>query len=280
MKNLSLNRLLASFLAMLLLVFSCSAVFAEGDSASGEIIPSWIFGPPAGGEKSSAEQNRDISLSLQIDMKKNKLLSRYNVDLYLDGEKLGTIEQGGQFVHSYMVASGLHTLSFVKETDASVKGVTQFMLSYDSSYSCVVQSKWNEVRITEEQLNHNEYSIDNLSEEAYKSLCSNIPWSDAARYPNTYKGMLATVNGTVKSISAFAYNDRFLYLTLEDSHKDEWYVSLILPADTFRILEGDKITVFGHYAGLDNNHTGGSYVQLLPTISCQFFECITQPGRP
>ena len=58
----------------------------------------------------SAEEGKIVYFNMSL--RKNLNMARYSVDVYLDGVKIVTIDQGGIFTGGVILSSGYHTLWF------------------------------------------------------------------------------------------------------------------------------------------------------------------------
>ena len=90
----------------------------------------------------------DYSIKIDIHFNQNLLFSKYNVVVYLDRNRLGTIPHGKQFTKEISnVSSGTHSLQFVKDGDSSVTGETSFKITGDSAFSCRISSSSRSITV-------------------------------------------------------------------------------------------------------------------------------------
>lgn len=83
-------------------------------------------------ESVSTETEERYSVKLHIEFPSNLLLSKYDVDVNLDGKKQGTLAHGNDGDFEIQLTSGEHTLTFVNEKASSVKGEVKFNISGDA----------------------------------------------------------------------------------------------------------------------------------------------------
>ena len=84
----------------------------------------------------TCNRQRNISLSLKSDF--YLLFNTYDVDVYFDGSKLGTISNGDTFSIDLKVTEGDHTLK-VKRSDATDPSTIQSItVSYDTEFNCTI----------------------------------------------------------------------------------------------------------------------------------------------
>ena len=80
----------------------------------------------------------------------NFFFNKYDVDIYLDDNKVDTIPNGVDYSKLLEdVDEGKHILSFVDAEDDSVKGVYDFKLDGDMTFKCTLLADTDEVDISE-----------------------------------------------------------------------------------------------------------------------------------
>ena len=96
-------------------------------------------------------------LYLDVHFIENFFFNKYDVDIYLDDNKVDTIPNGVDYSKLLEdVDEGKHILSFVDAEDDSVKGVYDFKLDGDMTFKCTLLADTDEVDISEVD------TIDNL----------------------------------------------------------------------------------------------------------------------
>lgn len=83
-------------------------------------------------ESVSTETEERYSVKLHIEFPSNLLLSKYDVDVKLDGKKQGTLAHGNDGDFEFQLTLGEHTLTFSNEKASSVKGEVKFNISGDT----------------------------------------------------------------------------------------------------------------------------------------------------
>ena len=107
--------------------------------------------PELGGEN-YIPVDGSIRLAVAVEFEKNALLSKYNVDFYLDDVKVATLAHGKNFEGVLGVSEGKHVLSFFKAGDSSVRGTTQVTVTADGQFSCRIEATRNKVKISRESM--------------------------------------------------------------------------------------------------------------------------------
>ena len=90
-------------------------------------------------------------LFIEIDFVENLVFSRYNVELFLDGQHLATLPHGKYFTTICEVSSGKHSLDFVEENGTN-KGSTEFEIDIDSTFSCRIATTSSGIDVSKEQV--------------------------------------------------------------------------------------------------------------------------------
>ncbi len=107
------GRLLAAFLLVCLLGAAVLFVRPTGGSTDpGQAIP----------------DEGEHTVLLFVECKENLKFSRYDVDVQLDGEKIGTVEHGGAQAFEVNLSKGQHELVFVKEGASEPDGGASFVV--------------------------------------------------------------------------------------------------------------------------------------------------------
>ena len=100
-------------------------------------------------ESYTEKQNEDgrAKLLITVICERNEFFSTYNVEMYLDNEKVGIIPHGKYIEATAAVTPGNHTVVFYKEDDHTVKGIVNISVLNDASFSCTVKCKSGQVEI-------------------------------------------------------------------------------------------------------------------------------------
>lgn len=75
----------------------------------------------------------EYTLTLTITCAANLMFSRYDVEVFLDDEFLGTVPHGGNETFSEELPKGSYTLKFVNEEDDSITGESAFQVEGDAT---------------------------------------------------------------------------------------------------------------------------------------------------
>ena len=86
-------------------------------------------------------------LNIEAACEGNILFSRYDVDLYVDDEKIGNVKHGSEGTYSVNLESGNHVFQ-AREKDGSAKGTKEFEMPEDNArLSCRVKCTSNSIEI-------------------------------------------------------------------------------------------------------------------------------------
>lgn len=88
---------------------------------------------------------------ISIDYKANIIFSKYPINIYLDDEPLGIIENGNSLSQKQTVGYGKHTISFYKEDDKNICNSVTYTIEDDSSLKLSVKAKRNTINIEYEK---------------------------------------------------------------------------------------------------------------------------------
>ena len=87
------------------------------------------------------------AVHFSVSSSKNVLFSKYNVNLYLDGSLIKTVEQGETTEWDQELEGGKHTVRFASADDDSVDGMQAFTVSAESYLSCTLSCSSDKVTI-------------------------------------------------------------------------------------------------------------------------------------
>ena len=79
-------------------------------------------------DTTAANDGTKYAVQIYVDCEKNLFFSRYDVDMSVDGEKVGNIEHGSEATFEVSLAKGQHELRFVEEGHTSPDGNTSFVV--------------------------------------------------------------------------------------------------------------------------------------------------------
>ena len=224
-------------------------------------------GAQAGETITPIRVNGNYELELTVYFRKNLMFSTYDVDMYFDGEFIATLPHGEDYSGTLLVSKGVHMIYFYKHGDKTTKGVAQFSVNYNTTFSCHIHAMSLGVWVTEEKL----YGL-NMDKGEYMSSCVTVEYNKAARYPDDYVGQKIYVSGKVTRLQE-GYGGSLVQLLVSDSDKNEWYVFYIRPDGESRILVDDKVTVYGLYDGVTDYTIGGlSGSEPIPAVIAQYID--------
>jgi|GEM_PF-5382869 len=163
------------------------------------------------------------SLRLKVNSAENLLFSTYDIDLYLDDDKVGTIENGKGIDSKIDTTSGEHIIKAVDVEDESISGTYKINVKSDMTFTS--------------ELDHDSASITFNNPTTFKGV------SDSEHYMPNLKGK--TVADAKKVLSDMGISDDNITCSpsvddyLEDSYKVK---SQSVKADTL-IKKNQKITL-------------------------------------
>lgn len=105
----------------------------------------------ANGSKKTSEPVQDTPsypVHLSVDCSENLLFSRYDLAIYVDSEKVGTLDHGAEDSWDLTLDKGQHTLRVQKADDSSVDGRKTFKVDQNETVSCTVYAKHDQIEIS------------------------------------------------------------------------------------------------------------------------------------
>jgi hypothetical protein len=108
----------------------------------------------------------------------------------------------------------------------------------------------------------------------YKSECEKVSYSEISRNPNNNKGRKIKVTGSVEQIlgeGSWLYTSGYRFFESRTSSK-EWFIYYDLPDGDSRILEGDRLTFYGEFKGIEkfSRAIGGDVY--IPALNAKYYE--------
>ena len=186
-------------------------------------------------------QVEKFAVQVEIACEENLLFSRYDVNIFIDDELLGTLEHGATDTYTAELVEGEHTLKAEKEDESDVDGAVEFEVSENTelSYQLFLSSDQIEIeKIEPEQdASQNEEKTDEESAEKIKDteenkddaeevlnvnnceeLAALLSLKDEfdpsiAEFASKYQGRAIEFDGNVAYVSPHeGYSTRFDYL--------------------------------------------------------------------
>lgn len=105
----------------------------------------------ANDSKKTSESVQDAPsypVHLSVDCSENLLFSRYDLAIYVDSEKVGTLDHGAEDSWDLTLDKGQHTLRVQKADDSSVDGRKTFKVDQNEKVSCTVYPKHDQIEIS------------------------------------------------------------------------------------------------------------------------------------
>ena len=210
-----------------------------------------------------------IRLDLAVNFKGNILFSKYDVDVYLDDIPVVSLSHGDDFQGVLGVTEGIHVLTLRKKGSETIKGVCQFNVEENTSYSCTIKCKKKIIFISREKLGSAAASF-SLSEEDYKAACKELVYKDIERNPDSFSGIKAKLSGKVIEAQEGWFN--VVTMRIMDPNTDIWYVTYTRSNGEDRILEGDHVTVYGECKGCATYSSLLRGKVTIPAVNAKYME--------
>ena len=186
-------------------------------------------------------QVEKFAVQVEIACEENLLFSRYDVNIFIDDELLGTLEHGATDTYTVELVEGEHTLKAEKEDESDVDGTVEFEVSANTELSYQLSLSRNQIEIEkiepEQDVPQKEEKIDEESTKKIKDteenkddaeevlnvnnceeLAALLSLKDEfdpsiAEFASKYQGRTIEFDGNVAYVSSHeGYNTRFDYL--------------------------------------------------------------------
>lgn len=92
------------------------------------------------------------TVQVEFNCTENLLFSRYDVDIYVDYEQVGTLEHGTTDTFEIKLGKGDYTVSVVNEDDDSVDGTVTINVSESTKFVYSIQCQSDQIKISEEYI--------------------------------------------------------------------------------------------------------------------------------
>lgn len=109
-----------------------------GEASTGRFCPNCGAPKPLDG-------SGDTQLKLSIDFRKNVMFSTYDVDVFVDDTRLGTMRHGTPMARALFVEKGRHTISFYKHNDITVNGALTVDVTGDTDLHFRIHARRDEI---------------------------------------------------------------------------------------------------------------------------------------
>lgn len=112
--------------------------------------------------------------------------------------------------------------------------------------------------------------IEKNAEKSYMSSCTAYDYTEVARNPNNYKGLRIKASGKVIQVMEGSGGD--VTLRVRSSGNNVWYITITLDSGASRILENDRVTVYGVCQGVTTYQTVMGSTLTIPKIEAKYIE--------
>ena len=107
----------------------------------------------------------------------------------------------------------------------------------------------------------------------YKASCRSYDYTDVARNPNKYEGTKVKVSGKVIQVMEdSSLGVVYTALRVQESRDKVWYVTMFRLPNESRVLENDRVTLYGEFNGLKTYTTVMGASITIPSMFATFIE--------
>lgn len=265
-------------LVILLTVSITSFAFASSEWTCAECqeVSSKNFCANCGASKPT-ERNVELKdgqylLKLDIEFIENLMFSTYDVEIYIDDTFVARMKHGVDLQESVAVNKGKHTINFYNAEDRLISGFTMLDVTKETYLDCTISTHYDEISVTNVRSNGtvSEEDQEAYAKKAYIDSCKTPKYKDIERYPDKNKGTRIKVSGKVIQVAEGWFGS--VILRVNDSNGDTWYVNYEHKEGEGRILENDRVVIYGECQGVETYTSllGGSIT--IPAIEAKYIE--------
>ena len=209
-------------------------------------------------------------LSLKVSYEKNKILARYDIDVSLDGESLGTISQSEDMLKLLVVKKGIHEVTVSKNGKHEVSILVD--ASSKSQVACTVKAHMFSLEL-KDVTNSSPVSAEaemTYMLAKYASESMPVDYESFCRYPEEYTGQKMILNGRVVATAEnFA---GVMRVVVKDGRSNLWIVEYKRPKSSPRLLVNDDVKIYGVYKGITDYTSSVEVRPHLPTVTLEYLQ--------
>ncbi len=106
------------------------------------------------------------------------------------------------------------------------------------------------------------------SKKSYMESCKTYSYNKIKRNPDKFKGKKTKLSGKVIQVDEGWFDS--VTIRVEDSNGDDWYVSYSYSDGESKILENDKVTIYGECDGTEQYTTIAGDTRRVPAIDAKY----------
>ncbi len=210
----------------------------------------------------------DLLLEVTVEFEENFFFSTYDVDMYLDSAYLATLPHGVDFHAYFSVPQGDHILTFCENGNHQVYGETGLAIYGSTSYSCRIQAKSSQVKISNEKV-YDPFSLaPSMSIDRYMASCRVADYGDIAENPQKNRGKKIAVTGRVLQSVEGALEVSLM--RIEDENGFLWFASRLMTGGSSGLNAYDTVTLYGECTGLTTYLTVAGDSITVPSIDVKY----------
>ena len=210
----------------------------------------------------------ELILEVTVDFEENLFFSTYDVDMYLDSAYLATLPHGVDYHAYFSVPQGDHILTFCKNGDHQVYGETGLSIYASTAYSCRIQAKNSQVKISDEKVYNPFSSAPSLSIERYMASCRVPDYGAIIENPQKNRGKKIAVTGRV--LQSVEGRFEMSFMRVEDENGGMWFASRLLTGGSSGLDAYDTVTLYGECTGMTTYITVEGDSITVPSIDVKY----------
>ena len=210
----------------------------------------------------------DLLLEVTVNFEENLFFSTYDVDMYLDGAYLATLPHGVDYHAYFSVPQGDHILTFCENGNHQVYGETGLAIYGSTAFSCRIQAKSMQVKISEEKVYDPFSAVPAASIERYMASCRAPDYGAIAESPQKNRGKKIAVTGRV--LQSVEGSREVSFMRIEDENGFLWFASRLLTGGSSSLDAYDTVTLYGECTGVTTYITVTGDSLTVPSIDVKY----------
>lgn len=212
----------------------------------------------------------EAALSMKFTYEGNRLLARYDVDVYVDGSCIGTVKQKETLEKTMVVKKGIREITLQKGEDVKASILVDAL--HNAQYSCTLKARVGSLELKDVC---NSSPVSETEEVAYRinkdyGQCGDVDYEYLCRFPELYRDNRLHVGGVVVATSE--NNLGVMKVIVKDQKNKLWIVKYDRQRGEPRLLVHDSVDVYGYCKGITTYQSSVESFLNLPTIHLEYLK--------
>lgn len=213
---------------------------------------------------SAASAAEAYQVTLSVEFVENLILSKYDVDLYVNGIEQETMRHGKNYNGSFYVPEGDNAIYFYKHGEKGVKGVISLTVNCDMTVSCRITCHSGDITVDKVKILENEPPVQQAED--------NVPDEPAAQEEENSRPESSVA---FSDIDFTAFTDEELELAaaaIKAEQRARIKTKLVISEENVSVMKGSTVKLTGEVVGLPEGVTASkldwhSFDKSVATVS-------------